>query len=193
MAETQVPTEAPGSDTRKRKPKTEANDFVDKMKYREAGWLLYALILFVLNYTIARIIPGPASWFTVAQVAGLGLVYLTLNLWLFWTQINAIVVATDDQTPFDDRQTSKDAGWTDYVFNIHYLMFGIAVLGGAVWLLAPEWPSYIRENMLLAWPTIINAPFAYALVKIDRGSIASLMQRIISLKMRNTRFETPQH
>lgn len=191
---TDAPAGAPSGDGNvqpktKFKPSPEAVETTNKMLKREGFWLPLSMFLFFCNYTVFRLFPEGMTFWRTTQIVVIALILLGLSIYLIWTQLNAIEVATRDDTVFDDQQASNDMGWTYYAFFTFFLMCGIAVLGFVISITAPEWPSWIHRNMYLSWPIIFYTPFWYALTVIDRKVISWLYQRIVSLKMRITRLE----
>lgn len=169
-------------------------DFIGNMLKREAAWLLFGLICFVSNYTWFRILPGPLSWWTVAQIVLIGIFLCLLSVWILWTQINSIEVSTRDEAPIIDKHGSDDLGWTYWTYWLFAAIYALAGAGLLLAVVAPDRvPALAIHSLYVSWPIIIYTPIMYLLTRIDIGPIATLYQRNNRLRTKLTRFEEQSH
>jgi hypothetical protein len=183
---------------KKFKMRSDHKDFIGNMTRREAAWLLYGLICFACNYTVFRILPGPLSWWTVAQIVLIGIFLCALSVWILWTQINSIEISTRDEAPIIDKHGSDDMGWTYWtyvLFGAMYVLAGFGLLTSILTqVLSPgSIPEWVPNMLYVSWPIILYTPFMYALTRIDLGPIATLYQRNNRLRTKLTRFEEQSH
>ncbi len=194
MAEAPSTGEAP-SPRKRFKLGPAQKDLADRMWRREAFGFLFALSCLVLNYTpFMRIHPGPITVWTLVQVVGICVFFLSISIRFLWTQLNAIEIETRDEAEIKDTQGSDDMGWTYYIYAAFAIMYATTGLGFLLNLIAGDRvPALVIHGLYISWAMTFFTPFAWCLTRIDLGLIATLFQRNNRLRTKITRLEQTAH
>jgi hypothetical protein len=179
------PVDEPVQKKRKFNLSQDQKTFLGLILKREGSHAFYTFMLLLVHFTGLTHVSWPLTGWSFFQLGFFGLFFLALTMHLMITQVNAVVVATDEDAPIKDAQGTNDLGWSIWTVAGFLVIYGGTAVAWLLGVAAPDFlPNWVERSLTVSWILVAYTPFGLAALYWDFKVNGPLFQRINSLRGR---------